>query len=219
MKNLLLPNAPSNNPGLHRFLLQGRFPKSQTSRENEKMKKMKKLIFAALITMMIAGCNQSEKKSDTTVQKDNSSSGNADEMKTAYEANLAAYKTQIAAFEKKDLNAWAATVADSAKFSSPIYGDTATSKAHWVEYIKAIFDNNTNLHLTDAQFLPGVDTSTLKPDGSVRYYGTWNGTSKDGKQKSIKFYGTYDFNSDHKIISGDDFYDVGGVTNATAAKK
>ncbi|MFS8083240.1 MAG: hypothetical protein ACMG51_07295 [Ginsengibacter sp.] len=180
---------------------------------------MKKLIFAAFITLMIASCNQAVKKDDTTKQNGDAVTNNGDEMKATYEANLAAYKTQIAAFEKKDLNAWAATIADTAKFLSPIYGDTATSKAHWVEYIKAIFDNNSNLHLTDAQFLPGIDTTTLKPDGSVRYYGTWNGTSKSGKEAGIKFYGTYDFNSDHKVISGDEFYDIGGLQNAIAAKK
>ena len=180
---------------------------------------MKKVFYAAIITLLVASCNQSAQKEDTSEQKSDSVSTKDDGMKTAYEANLAAYKTQIAAFEKEDLNAWAATVADDAKFSSPIYGDTATSKAHWVEYIKAIFDGNSNLHLTDAQFLPGIDTTTLKPDGSVRYYGTWNSTSKSGKEVSVKFYGTYDFNSDHKVTSGDEFYDVGGVMNADKAKK
>ncbi|MEO6869562.1 MAG: nuclear transport factor 2 family protein [Ginsengibacter sp.] len=180
---------------------------------------MKKLIFAALITLMIAGCNQAEKKSNTSVQKDNSTTGNGDEMKATYEANLAAYKSQIAAFEKEDINTWAATIADNAVWHSPAYGDTGTSKAHWVESIKNIMDNNSNLHLTDAQFLPGVDSATQKPDGSVRYYGTWHASPTGGKEVSIKFYGTYDFNSDHKIISGDEYYDVGGLRNAVTPKK
>ena len=175
---------------------------------------MKKLFFAAIITIIVAGCNQSGQKDDTSEQKGDSVSNKSDDMKAMYEANLAAYKTQIAAFEKEDLNAWAATIADDAKWSSPAFEDTVSTKAHWVESIKSTFDNFDNLHLTDAQFLPGVDSATQKPDGSVRYYGTWNGTSKSGKVVGIKFYGTYDFNKDHKVISGDDFYDVGGLMNA-----
>ncbi len=75
------------------------------------------------------------------------------------------------------------------------------------------------LHLTEAQFLPGVDSATHQPDGSVRYYGTWHGTPASGKEVSVKFYGTYDFNKDNKIISGDDFYDVGGLMNSLKPTK
>ena len=180
---------------------------------------MKKLFYVAIIIVMVAGCNQSEQKDNTPEQKVDAVSNQGDDMKAVYEANLAAYKTQIAAFEREDLNAWAATIADDAKWSSPVYGDIVHTKAHWVESVKSTFDNFDKLHLTDAQFLPGVDSATLKPDGSVRYYGTWNGTSKSGKEAGVKFYGTYNFNKDHKVISGDDFYDVGGLMNAIARKK
>jgi hypothetical protein len=160
---------------------------------------------------MIAGCSQPEQKETTTTNRDN-------DMKTLYEANLAVYKTQVAAFEKEDLNAWASTIADSAVWLSPAYGDTVKTKAHWMESIKNIMDNNSNLHLSNAQFLPGVDSATQQPDGSVRYYGTWHATPASGKEVSIKFYGTYDFNKDHKIISGNEFYDVGGVMNSVKHK-
>ena len=117
------------------------------------------------------------------------------------------------------MNAWAATIADNAVWLSPAYGDTITSKAHWVESIKNIMDNYSNLHLTNAQFLPGVDSASQRPDGSVRYYGIWHATPTSGKEVSIKFYGTYDFNKDHKVISGNEFYDVGGVMNAVKPNK
>lgn len=175
---------------------------------------MKKLFYAAIITLMVAGCNQSEQNSNTPDQKGDAVSNKGDEMKALYKANLAAYKTQIAAFEKEDLNAWAATIADNAVWSSPVYGDTITTKAHWTESTKYDFKNFNNLHLTDAQFLPGIDSLTHEMDGSVRYYGTWRGTHKSGKELSIKVYGTYDFNKDHKITYGDDFYDAGGLMNA-----
>ena len=175
---------------------------------------MKKIFYAAIITLMIAGCSQPDQKETVTSNK-----SNGDDMKALYEANLAAYKSQVAAFEKEDLKAWAATIADNAVWHSPAYGDTITTKAHWVETIKNIMDSNSNLHLTNAQFLPGIDSASHQPDGSVRYYGTWHATPASGKELSIKFYGTYDFNKDHKIISGDEFYDVGGVMNAVKPKK
>jgi hypothetical protein len=168
---------------------------------------MKKVLFAAIIIFISWGCNQDK-------QKESIASDSSPEMNTLYEANLTAYKAQVAAFEKEDLNGWASTIADTAHWSSPVYGDTVSTKAHWVAYIKSTFDNMNGLHLTDAQFLPGIDTLTKKPDGSVRYYGTWHGTSTSGKQVNLKFYGTYNFNKDHKVISGDDFYDVGGMMNA-----
>jgi hypothetical protein len=175
---------------------------------------MKKIFYATIITLVIAGCSQPNQK-ETAI----SNNGKGDDMKALYEANLAAYKNQIAAFEKEDLKAWSATIADNAVWHSPAYGDTITTKAHWVETIKNIMDSNSNLHLTHAQFLPGVDTTTQQPDGSLRYYGTWHATTTAGKEITLKFYGTYDFNKDHKVTSGNEFYDVGGVMNAVRQKK
>ena len=174
---------------------------------------MKKLFIVLTVGLVAVACNQSTQESETT-SKDQTTSATDTAMKNAYQANLATYKAQVAAFEKEDLDAWAATVADSAVWSSPIYGDTITSKAHWVASTKYDFDNFSNLQLTHAQFLPGVDSATQKPDGSVRYYGVWTGTYSSGKPVSLKFYGTYDFNKDHKIISGADYYDAGGMMNA-----
>ena len=167
-----------------------------------------KTLFLALIVLLVAsGCNQNSEKAETA-------STDSTNMHSLYEENLAVYKTQIAAFEKEDLDAWAATVADSAFWSSPFYGDTVSTKAHWVESTKNVFDNFNNLHLTDPQFLPGVDSATQQPDGSVRYYGTWHGTASSGQEVKLKVYGTYDFNADHKVIFGADYYDAGGMRNA-----
>lgn len=176
---------------------------------------MKRLFFASIITLMVASCSRPSQKENTAT---NNNSTKDDDMKALYEANLAAYKSQVAAFEKEDLSAWASTIDDNAVWLSPAYGDTVKTKAHWMESIKNIMDSNSNLHLTNAQFLPGVDSATQKPDGSVRYYGTWHATSASGKEINVKFYGTYDFNKDHKIISGNEFYDVGGVMNAVRSK-
>jgi hypothetical protein len=173
---------------------------------------MKRLLYALIIILMISSCSQSGQKEPTSSNKDK-------DMKDLYEANLATCKTLVADFEKKDLNAWASMIADSVVWLSPAYGDTVKTKEHWVQTIKNIMDSNSNLHLTNAQFLPGIDSASHQPDGSVRYYGTWHAAAAPGKEVSIKFYGTYDFNKDHKVISGDEFYDVGGVMNAVKPNK
>ena len=53
---------------------------------------MKKILFAAVISLLIAACNDNEKKEDAA------SSKNA-EMKALYEKNLTTVKAFIAAFE------------------------------------------------------------------------------------------------------------------------
>jgi hypothetical protein len=173
---------------------------------------MKKLLFASVVSLLVIACNSKEEK-----KEDDASKKMAD-MKALYEKNLATLKTFIAAFEKEDASGLAAQVADTAKWSSPAYGDTVSTKAHWMESLKYYLDNWDNLKLNNSNFLPGIDQNTQELDGSVRYYGDWAGVHKSGLATSIKFYGTYDFNKDNKIISGADYFDLGGLMNAVAPK-
>lgn len=172
---------------------------------------MKKIFFAAAISLMVAGCNQTGKKDDATSSKN-------DQMQELYQQNLSTIKTFIADFEKEDIDGQAALIADSARYNSAAYGDTIHTKKHWLEGQKSYMDNWSNLHLSDAQFLPGIDSTTHEFDGSVRYYGFWGGVHSSGFSGQVKFYGTYEFNKDHKLISGDDFFDLGGMMNAINSK-
>ena len=172
---------------------------------------MKKILFAAVISLFMASCADNEKK------EDEASSKNA-EMKASYEKNLATVKAIIAAFEKEDLNGVGAQIADTAEWTSPAYGDTIATKVHWMESLKYYLDNWSNLHLSNPIFLPGIDQVTHELDGSVRYYGSWGGVHSSGVATKLKFYGTYDFNADNKIVAGDEFFDLGGMMNAVQAK-
>jgi len=173
---------------------------------------MKKLLLLPIVSLLLVACSTTEKKEDDTSKK-------GDDMNALYEKNLGVVKSAIAAFEKKDIDSWAASVADSAVWNSPVYGDTVTTKAHWKETLAAYASNWKDLKLTKTTFLPGVDSTTLQPDGSVRFYGVWVGTHKSGQQTASKFYGSYDLNKDNKITSGDEFFDVGGLLNAVTPKK
>ena len=161
--------------------------------------------------MTLLACTDNEKKEDDSSKK-------GTEIKALYEKNLTTLKALIAAFEKEDLDGVAATVGDTAVWNSPAYGDTVTTKAHWMESLKYYLDNWSNLHLTDGQFLPGIDSATHEFDGSVRYYGSWDGVHSSGVATKVNFYGTYEFNKDNKIISGADFFDLGGMMNAIKPK-
>ena len=153
------------------------------------------------------GCKDDDKKEEAASDKNT-------EMKALYEKNLATVKAFTTAFEKEDFNAMSALVADTAKWNSPAYGDTVNTKAHWMESLKYYLDNWSNLHLTDGQFLPGVDQAAHEFDGSVRYYGRWEGVHSSGIATKVYFYGSYDFNKDNKIISGSDYFDLGGMLNS-----
>ena len=77
---------------------------------------------------------------------------------------------------------------------------------------------NTNDQLFQGTLLVALD-STYAIDGSVRYYGNWDAVHKSGVKTSVNFYGTYEFNKDNKVVSGSEFFDVGGMMNAITPKK
>lgn len=166
---------------------------------------MKKLLFLLLIGFLIYACNSNEKKE---------ASDNND-MQTMYEQNLAVVKSMISDFENKNMDAFMSNVADSVTWNSPMYGDTVQTKAHYKESLQYWLDNWDSLHLESPIFLPGVDTVTKKPDGSVRYYGQWKGVHKaTGKHTDVNFYEFFNFNADHKITNNGQFFDVGGLMNS-----
>ena len=174
---------------------------------------MRKILFASAISLLMVSCNSKDEKKEEEKKEDVISSKDAD-MKALYEKNLVTLKAFIADFEKEDSNGLASLVADSAIWHSPAYGDSDSTKAHWMGSLKSYLANWSNLHLTDGNFLPGIDGTTHELDGSVRYYGRWDGIHSSGVATKLKFYGTYDFNKDNKIIRANDFFDLGGMMNA-----
>ena len=64
--------------------------------------------------------------------------------------------------------------------------------------------------------LPGVNVETKKPDGSVRYYGTWQVTlpatdSTEARTGTIKLYESFDFDADGKIVYQQNYGDAGSL--------
>jgi hypothetical protein len=68
----------------------------------------------------------------------------------------------------------------------------------------------------EISFLPGVNTDTKQMDGSVRFYGLMNVTmpatdSSEAVSADIKFYQSYDFDENGKIMFVQTFGDWGGL--------
>ena len=175
---------------------------------------MRKLIIYSIALLLICSCNDDSKTAGVAA-----TDTKAADMKAVYERNLASLQSGIAAIEKEDMEGWANVIADSVVFSSPMYGDTLATKQHWKDILSGFFADWDKLKLAESSFLPGIDSATHEPDGSVRYYGTWTGVHKSGKQTSFKFYGTFDFNKDAKVINADEYFDVSGVMGSVAPVK
>jgi len=76
--------------------------------------------------------------------------------------------------------------------------------------------NFKDVTFENAIWLPGVDETTLMPDGSVRVYGTWKGVSiATGKSFSLDSY--HYFNAkEGKVYESGDFFDASGMMMAVA---
>ncbi len=163
-----------------------------------------------LVTSGLLNCTQ-------TVKTDNTTSKTSD-VKALYEKNLATLKSGITAFENKNLDDWATSVADSAIWHSPAYGAAPGKKEDWKKALTAYTTEWDSLKLMHPNFLPGIDSITHEFDGSVRYYGEWDGIHKSGIRTAVNFYGAYEFNKDGKIVVAFEFFDVGGLMNAVKGK-
>lgn len=170
---------------------------------------MKKVIFFFIGLSVLYACDTSVKSEESPKTSD---------AKMLYEKNLASLKKGITAFENEKLDDWAATVADTTIWNSAVYGSSPAGKADWRKELNNYIADWDSLKLNYADFLPGIDSATHEFDGSVRYYGIWNGVHKSGVHTLVNFYATYDFNKDGKIINASEFFDVGGLMNAIKGK-
>jgi len=170
---------------------------------------MRRIIFFFFISLVSYSCNEPV-KSETAKPSD---------TKTLYEKNLATLKKGIAAFEKENIDEWAETVSDTTIWNAAVYGSSPGTKEDWKKSLTSYFADWDSIKLNYPDFLPGIDSATHEFDGSVRYYGIWNGIHKSGVRTSVNMYATYDFNAEGKIVNASEFFDAGGLMNAVKAKK
>lgn len=170
---------------------------------------MKRVLFIFLISYSVYSCKETV-KSETPVQPS--------DAKLLYEKNLASLKKGITAFENENIEEWSTTVSDTTIWNSAAYGSSPAGKREWKKQLTENAADWDSIKLMYPDFLPGIDSATHEFDGSVRYYGIWNGTHKSGVRTSVNFYATYDFNKEGKIVNASEFFDVGGLLNAINKK-
>ena len=178
-----------------------------------KNQSMKKTILVMATAISLFAC--SNPQATTTANSD-------DATMATYKENAKVVELALQAFAKNDLAEFGTYVADTAKFHGPGFNDTvAYTKAQWIERLASFHtilkDIKANIEVT----VPGLDTASLKPDGSVRTYVIWQSESIiNGHKYNNKFYSVFKLNADHKIIDEDQYFDATGVVaDAMAPKK
>ena len=93
---------------------------------------------------------------------------------------------------------------------SPANTNDSLSKAAFKEGMTGWMTEFEVFSFDERQYYPGVDDNYV-PNGSVRVYGTWNGTHNSGAKTVTKYYCVLEFNDDGKIVTDLEWFDLGGV--------
>ena len=174
---------------------------------------MKKTILVMATAISFFACTNPQ--ATTTANSD-------DAMMAEFRENAKVVEAALQAFAKNDLAEFGTYVSDTAKFHGPGFNDTvAFTKAQWIERLTSFHTILKDIKANIEVSVPGLDTATLKPDGSVRTYVIWQSESIiNGHKYNNKFYSVFKLNADHKIIDEDQFFDATGVVaDAMAPKK
>ena len=131
-----------------------------------------------------------------------------------YEENLTLAKKWIEAFETGNIDLWKEVVSENLVDFAPMYGMGEVDYNTSLQVAEFYVQNYSNVKFKNQVWLPGIDTLTMKPDGSVRAYGNWTGTSKStGRNFSMTSYHNFDF-KDGKISSTGEYFDATGMVNS-----
>ena len=131
-----------------------------------------------------------------------------------YQSNLAVAKKWVQAFEDGNIDLWKEAVSEDLQDIAPMYGMGMVDYETSLQVAEFYIQNYTDVKFNDPVWLPGIDTLTMKPDGSVRAYGRWSGKSlSTGREFSLMSYHNFDF-EDGKISSTGEYFDATGMVNA-----
>ena len=137
-----------------------------------------------------------------------------------YKKNLATAQKLFSLHGEEKIDEQLALVSKDIKLYTPMYGATEPlGYDAYASILKGYHDGFEDIKYNAQAWLPGVDTLSLKPDGSVRTYGTWTGkNSITGKEINLNGYWYFNFDAEGKVIAQGDFFDYGGMMQAVGAK-
>ena len=137
---------------------------------------------------------------------------------TLYKSNLEVVKKAMSCYETpQDYATFVSLIDENVQHQSPMYGQGIVGYEGVLGQAKFYMEGFSDVAFENAIWLPGVDTVSLKNNGSVRVYGTWTGKSNEtGKSFAVDSYHYFDV-QDGKIISSGDYFDATGMVMAIAA--
>ena len=137
---------------------------------------------------------------------------------TQFNANLEVVKKAMSCFETpQDFETYKSLIDENIKHQSPVYGTGQVEYEGVLNQAKFYMEGFSDVTFENPIWLPGVDTTTLQNNGSVRVYGTWTGKGKQtGKPFAVDTYHYFDV-QDGKIISSGDYFDASGMVMAVSA--
>jgi len=170
---------------------------------------MRKFVIALAIIAILASCNSSVKEAagEPTVNVD-----------SIFQANSQTVLANLKGWQEENLDYSMYSddfiMLDSG-FNAP---EDSISKSQMMEMDKmmwAMFDFEM---LNEPQLLPGVNSDTKEPDGSVRHYSGWKVTrvatdSTEAKSGNIRLYESFDFDENGKINFQQVYGDFAGLMN------
>jgi len=137
-----------------------------------------------------------------------------------YQKNLATAQKLFSLHGEEKIDEQLALVSKDIKLYTPMYGSSEPlGYDAYASILKGYHDSFEDIKYNAQVWLPGVDTLSLKPDGSVRTYGTWTGkNSITGKEINLNGYWYFNFDADGKVIAQGDFFDYGGMMQSVGPK-
>ncbi|MEY4777502.1 MAG: hypothetical protein RIS13_250 [Bacteroidota bacterium] len=173
---------------------------------------MKKILLCFLVSASLIACTNQETKTET-----------ADANIALFKENSKVVQNGFDSFIKNDFDAWSESFSDTAKYNSPVLGDTSSTQSSIRKNLEGFHAITKEFKIAKVVYLPTVDTLTFKPDGGVRSLVEWNMVLLNGDKVDMKYYAYFKFNSDHKIVSANEFFDAGSyiklATEAAAKVK
>ena len=132
-----------------------------------------------------------------------------------YEANQKIAKELVSTYESPvNYELFKSLIHEDVEHQSPMYGVGKIGYTELLAQGEFYMTGFENVTFTEATWLPGVDETTLLPDGSVRVYGIWSGNNiASGKVFAVDAYHYFNV-QDGKIIASGDFFDATGMVMA-----
>ena len=168
--------------------------------------------------LVITSCNEAS-KTDTKVAPDYD----------AFNKDVEVVRAFIKAHSDEDMTALNNLLADTVKYSPAVYnGNKWLDKTQMLAQLKIYHDNFENLSFVEGNLIAfqtdsigaGFYSGSVYPEkyasnnSGIRTYGTWTANESKSKQAvSVKYYGIINVNSDGKIVSFTDYFDVSEISN------